>query len=217
MQQLFFFQNIPAHQSQRSKICKTFRADVPPASSVTKRSKNSNYRYRERGPFMDFTDTKPENNWHQFYTNYKWIGTKWKAFGLFLVMHVLRYCRLICFSETNSILVFLCPYTECTQCFSNIHEINRETLSVLDRAQALYGRKSWGRPSTYRKDNRNWTDTLSQNIPKHGTPFCSTKKKKQKSNSSWHSCTQVPFLWCITTVQSPFLPSANNLALPCVA
>ena len=43
------FQNIPAHQSQRSYICKTFRADIPPASSVTKRWKNSNYRYRERG------------------------------------------------------------------------------------------------------------------------------------------------------------------------
>ena len=66
----------------------------------------------------------------------------------------------------------------------------------------LYGRESWGRPSTYGKDNRKWTETLGWNIPKHGTPFCSTQKK---SNGLWHSCTPVPFLWCITTVQSPFL------------
>ena len=32
----------------------------------------------EKVDFMDFTDTNPENNWYQFYTNYKWIGTKWK-------------------------------------------------------------------------------------------------------------------------------------------
>ena len=44
-----FFQNIPAHQSQCSYIYKTFRADIPPASSVKKRWKNSNYRHRERG------------------------------------------------------------------------------------------------------------------------------------------------------------------------
>ena len=41
--------NIPAHPSQRSYICKMFCADVPPALLVTRRCKNSNYRYRERG------------------------------------------------------------------------------------------------------------------------------------------------------------------------
>ena len=45
----FFFQNIPAHQSQCWYICKTFRSDIPPASSVTNWWKNSNYHYRERG------------------------------------------------------------------------------------------------------------------------------------------------------------------------
>ena len=44
-----FFSNIPAHQSQCWYICKTFRSDIPPASSVTNWWKNSNYRYRERG------------------------------------------------------------------------------------------------------------------------------------------------------------------------
>ena len=35
--------------------------------------------------FMDLTDTNPENNWYQFYTNYKWIGTKWKAYRLLVL------------------------------------------------------------------------------------------------------------------------------------
>ena len=47
--------------------------------SYKKMEKNSNYGYRERWFYgWDFTDTNPENNWYQFYTNYKWIGTKWK-------------------------------------------------------------------------------------------------------------------------------------------
>ena len=35
--------------------------------------------------FMDLTDTNPGNNWYQFYTNYKWIGTKWKAYRLLVL------------------------------------------------------------------------------------------------------------------------------------
>ena len=35
--------------------------------------------------FMDFTDTNLENNWYQFYTNYKWTGTKWKAYRLLVL------------------------------------------------------------------------------------------------------------------------------------
>ena len=35
--------------------------------------------------FMDLTDTNPENNWYQFYTNYKWIGTKCKAYRLLVL------------------------------------------------------------------------------------------------------------------------------------
>ena len=34
---------------------------------------------------MDLTDTNPENNWYQFYTNYKWIGTMWKAYRLWVL------------------------------------------------------------------------------------------------------------------------------------
>ena len=34
---------------------------------------------------MDFTDTNPENNWYQFYTNYKWIGTTWKDYRLLVL------------------------------------------------------------------------------------------------------------------------------------
>ena len=34
---LAFFHNIPAHQSQCSNVCKTFRADIPLASLVTKK------------------------------------------------------------------------------------------------------------------------------------------------------------------------------------
>ena len=49
-----------------------------------KDGKNSNYRYREGG-LKDFTDTNPENNWYQFYTNYKWIGTKWKDYRLLVL------------------------------------------------------------------------------------------------------------------------------------
>ena len=38
------------HTSHNVDIfCKTFRSDIPPASSVTNWWKNSNYRYRERG------------------------------------------------------------------------------------------------------------------------------------------------------------------------
>ena len=53
-----FFQNIPAHQSQCWYICKTFRSDISPASSVTNWWKNSNYRYRERGLY-GFNRHKP--------------------------------------------------------------------------------------------------------------------------------------------------------------
>ena len=42
-----FFQNFPAHQSQCWYYCKTFRSNIPPASSVTNWWKNSNYHYRE--------------------------------------------------------------------------------------------------------------------------------------------------------------------------
>ena len=34
----------------------------------------------ENVDFLDFTDTKLEKNWYQVYTNYKWTGTKWKAY-----------------------------------------------------------------------------------------------------------------------------------------
>ena len=54
-----FFQTIPAHQSQRSYICKTFCADIPPATSVTKDVKTVTIA-TENVDFMDFTDTKPE-------------------------------------------------------------------------------------------------------------------------------------------------------------
>ena len=67
-----FFQTIPAHQSQRWYICKTFRAEIPPASSVTKDVKTVTIT-TENVDFRDFTDTKPENNWYQFYANYKWL------------------------------------------------------------------------------------------------------------------------------------------------
>ena len=41
---------------------------------------------------------------------------------------------------------------------------------------------------------------------KQGTPFCSTKKKKKiQQLVTLIIATPVPFLWCITTVQSPFL------------
>ena len=75
-----YYQNIPAHQSQCSNVCKTFRADIPPASSVTKKMENTVTIATEDVDFMDFTDTNPENNWYQFYTNFKWIGTKWKDY-----------------------------------------------------------------------------------------------------------------------------------------
>ena len=39
----------------------------------------------ENVEFIDFTDTKSENNWYQFYTNYKLIGTKWKAYRLLVL------------------------------------------------------------------------------------------------------------------------------------
>ena len=39
----------------------------------------------ENVDFMDFTYTNPENNWYQFYTNYKWIGTKWKDYRLLVL------------------------------------------------------------------------------------------------------------------------------------
>ena len=57
--------------------------------------KNSNYRYRERVDFMDFTDTKPESNWYQLYTNYKWRGTKWKAYRLLVLSLDIEFVKKV--------------------------------------------------------------------------------------------------------------------------
>ena len=43
---------------------------------------------------MDLTDTNPENNWCQFYTNYKWIGTKWKAYRLLVLSLDIDFAKL---------------------------------------------------------------------------------------------------------------------------
>ena len=56
-----FFQTVPGHQSYRSYICKTFRAEIPPASSVTKDVKTVTIA-TDYADSIDFTDTKPENN-----------------------------------------------------------------------------------------------------------------------------------------------------------
>ena len=47
---------------------------------------------------MDLTDTNPENNWYQFYTNYKWIGTKWKAYRLLVLsldIDFVKWCKVV--------------------------------------------------------------------------------------------------------------------------
>ena len=54
---------------------------------------------------------------------------------------------------------------------------------------------------TTQNEQRHWART-SPNMALH---FVAQKKLINIINSSWHSCTPVLFLWCITTVQRPFL------------
>ena len=60
---------------------------MSPASSVIKDVKTLTIA-TENAPYVDFIDTtdkNPENNWYQFYTHYKWIGTRWKAYKLLVL------------------------------------------------------------------------------------------------------------------------------------
>ena len=57
-----------AHLSQRRYICKTFHTEMPLASSVTKYVKTVTIA-AENVEFIDFTETKLENNRDRFYRN----------------------------------------------------------------------------------------------------------------------------------------------------
>ena len=85
-----FFQTIPAHQSERRYICNMLHTEMTLASSVTKDAKTVTIATENMDFILDFTDINNlENNWCQFYTNYKRTWTRWKAnrWGLCALRH----------------------------------------------------------------------------------------------------------------------------------